>query len=396
MLSVQTLFVVFAINFLALALVWFYVLRSYPNFTAARFWAAGAAVATLAAALSLLRGIAHPAVPVLLGGGLFIFAGFLAAMGIQRLYGRPVMWYTAIVTTAVSVCGLTVFAMIHQNMTIRILIYSIAQSVALATVLPILFSNKDGTPRPGARLTGYITLLCIAIYWARPIAGILKIGGEVSLIEFNSFQAGLLVLLVFSSMAWNFGFLLMAIDRLRAEVAELALADDLTGAANRRRLQNRLEEECARSGRTFEPFALLLIDIDGFKAINDSQGHVAGDKCLRFLSRNMQSRLRSGDLLARLGGDEFCVVLPSTTLHEGAMMGRRIIEACRTQWTPQNGEPIKITASVGVAQWRTEIGTDFERMIAEADRALYAAKEAGKDRLALHELQEFETVRKTA
>lgn len=144
------------------------------------------------------------------------------------------------------------------------------------------------------------------------------------------------------------------------------------------------------------PSRSFLIDIDGFKSINDSQGHGAGDKCLRFLARNMQSRLRSGDLLARLGGDEFCVVLPSTTLREGAMMGRRMIEACRTQWTPRNGEPIKITASVGITQWRAEIGVDFERMIIEADRALYTAKEAGKDRLASHEIQEFEAVRRSA
>ncbi|MFX6965338.1 GGDEF domain-containing protein, partial [Acinetobacter baumannii] len=79
----------------------------------------------------------------------------------------------------------------------------------------------------------------------------------------------------------NFGFLLMAIDRLRSEVADLALLDDLTGVANRRHLVQRLTEECARSERSHAPFTLLAIDLDGFKRINDTYGHAAGDACLQ-------------------------------------------------------------------------------------------------------------------
>lgn len=396
MLSVPTLFVAFFINFVSLGLVWSYVMRCYPNFSAARFWAAAALIASVGAATSLLRGFVHPLIPILVGNGLFVFAVCLACMGIQRLYGRPVMWRTSLLITALTVLGLAIFKIWHDDMPTRILIYSLAQSAVLLTVLPLLFSRKEGSPRPGARLTGYITVLSIAIYWMRPLADMLKIGGDVSLIEFNPFQAVLIVLLVFASMAWNFGFLLMAIDRLRGEVAELALSDDLTGAANRRQLQMRLDEECARSDRTQDPFTLLLIDIDGFKAINDSQGHGAGDECLRLLTRAVQGRLRSGDLLARMGGDEFCVVLPSTTLREGAAMARRVLEACRTQWTPHNGAPIKITASVGVAQWSGKIGPHPARLIADADRALYTAKHSGKDRYVLCNPVEAEPLRKSA
>jgi hypothetical protein len=105
----------------------------------------------------------------------------------------------------------------------------------------------------------------IAVYAVRSLAAALHIGGPVSLIEFNQIQAVMILSLVFLSMMWNFGFLLMTIDRLRAEVADLAMFDDLTGAANRRQFLGRLNEECARSGRGGEAFALLMIDLDDFQ-----------------------------------------------------------------------------------------------------------------------------------
>jgi diguanylate cyclase (GGDEF)-like protein len=177
----------------------------------------------------------------------------------------------------------------------------------------------------------------IAVYAVRSLAAALHIGGPVSLIEFNQIQAVMILSLVFLSMMWNFGFLLMTIDRLRAEVADLAMFDDLTGAANRRQFLGRLNEECARSGRGGEAFALLMIDLDDFKEINDNHGHAAGDECLRVFTRAAGSRLRAGDLLARMGGDEFCVLLPATTLREGAMVARHILEACQGEAVQGNG-----------------------------------------------------------
>ena len=166
--------------------------------------------------------------------------------------------------------------------------------------------------------------------YADAAAGALTgVGGDVSYIRFNAFQAALVLVLMFLSMSRNFGFLLMAIDRLRNEVADLALLDDLTGVANRRYLLQRLGEECASSERSGQSFALLVIDLDSFKAINDTHGHAAGDACLQHFTLMAQTRLRPSDLLARTGGDEFCIVLPSSGLREGAMIARRVLDVCR-------------------------------------------------------------------
>jgi diguanylate cyclase (GGDEF)-like protein len=160
--------------------------------------------------------------------------------------------------------------------------------------------------------------------------------------------------------------------------------DDLTGIANRRRLLQRLREECALSLRSAKPFALLAIDLDGFKQINDRLGHAGGDDCLRRFTSATQSRLRPGDMLARSGGDEFCVLLPATTLPEAAAVASRILGACLADPEQRESAAIAVAASIGVAQWTPAIGASPERLIAAADAALYAAKKQGKNRFTVH------------
>src|SRR6202043_2556758 len=152
-----------------------------------------------------------------------------------------------------------------------------------------------------------------------------------------------------------------------------------------RHLVQRLTEECARSERGGEPFALLVIDLDGFKGINDTYGHAAGDACLQHFTLMAQTRLRPSDMLARTGGDEFCIMLPASTLREGAMIARRILDVCRADAEACVGADVPIAASIGVAQWSRQTGAFPDRLIAAADHALYAAKKEGKNRYAVYD-----------
>jgi diguanylate cyclase (GGDEF)-like protein len=379
MLSVPTLWTVFVINFLALGLIWAYVIHSYPSFEAARFWTGSSFFAAAGASLAMLRVVTDSLLPLLAAGTAMIFALCLAAMGIQKFFDRTVAWRATWLITASSFAGLSFFVFGYDSAPARITIFTIAQTIPLALGVKLLLTPHRGCVNPGARLAAIVAILIIAIYGVRLVAGLTSIGGGFSYMNFTQGQSVLILVLVFLSMALNFGFLLMAMDRLRNEVADLALLDDLTGVGNRRHLLQRLAEECARSERSSQPFALLVIDLDGFKGINDTFGHAAGDACLQHFTLMAQTRLRPGDLLARSGGDEFCIVLPSSTLREGAMIARRVLEVCRADAEQCIGNDIPIAVSIGVAQWSPEMGAFPDRLIAAADHALYDAKKRGRN-----------------
>jgi diguanylate cyclase (GGDEF)-like protein len=159
---------------------------------------------------------------------------------------------------------------------------------------------------------------------------------------------------------------------------EAAFTDHLTGLANRRRFERQLEREVARTERYGHPFCLLLIDIDNFKAVNDTYGHDAGDEALRRVANVIQSGTRGIDTGARIGGDEFAVILPETSLERGLEVAERL----RTAIAALDAEPsARVTASLGIAELPA-CARAGDELRAAADAALYEAKRSGRDRTA--------------
>lgn len=174
--------------------------------------------------------------------------------------------------------------------------------------------------------------------------------------------------------------------KLETRLETLAIEDGLTGLANRRRFDERLSEEWARAYRDRSSLALLMIDVDHFKAYNDEYGHPAGDACLRVVAQVIAAEMkRPGDLAARYGGEEFAMLLPSTDAAGCARIGERIRKAIRGAGLvhASNRASGYITASLGGATCRPalERTAGVGTLIEAADQALYAAKEAGRDRL---------------
>ena len=157
--------------------------------------------------------------------------------------------------------------------------------------------------------------------------------------------------------------------------------DLLTGLANRHRFQDQLEHELMRAHRSAQPLALMYIDLDGFKAVNDRLGHHAGDLLLQQVAGRLRECVRETDTVARLGGDEFAIILPD--LKELAIIDRigHKLLARLEQPFELDGSTARISASIGVALWPRDGGTSTE-LVHHADRAMYEAKRLGRNRLA--------------
>jgi diguanylate cyclase (GGDEF)-like protein/PAS domain S-box-containing protein len=160
-----------------------------------------------------------------------------------------------------------------------------------------------------------------------------------------------------------------------AELRHLADHDSLTGLLNRRSFERALDQHLARVQRYGVQGALLMIDLDGFKAVNDQHGHATGDAVLAGVAERLRARLRTSDLLARLGGDEFAALLPVADRAEAEHVARIAVEVVR-DLSPEQGPPV--TASVGAAVL-TEPELTAHVVQRQADRAMYAAKRAGRD-----------------
>lgn len=174
---------------------------------------------------------------------------------------------------------------------------------------------------------------------------------------------------------------------LQDKLASLATTDGLTGLANRRAFDERLADEWARARRDGTQLSLLLIDVDQFKKFNDHYGHLAGDGCLRALGRILSALARRpADLAARYGGEEFAVLLPNTGPDGCAEVGEAIRQALHelAMLHAHNPPSRLVTASVGAATALPSQATaDGSTLVAAADRALYAAKDSGRDRLVM-------------
>lgn len=175
--------------------------------------------------------------------------------------------------------------------------------------------------------------------------------------------------------------ILTANDELRIKnqlLEELCVTDSLTGLYNRSKLNQIINDELSRSHRNKRPFAILMIDIDYFKELNDGLGHIAGDEILATVSKTLTQSIRSIDFAARYGGDEFIVVLTETTAKEATITAERIRAQVFEIFCSVVNKPINVTLSIGIAQSELK-DTSPTDIITRADNALYEAKKAGRN-----------------
>ena len=342
-------------------------------------WAVAILLETLTWILIAARGSIPDAVSVVFANGLMScgYALMLAAVGEFQQRTVPRWQYFVPIVLTLSVATVLIND-IHARFIWGGMVY-IFQMAQIARALLIAPESHSG--RAWKLLISGIFVLMVVLL----LRAIVAMTGQVILAQPGAngaphwIQVVSFVALMGSSLLGSVGFLLMVKERTDREVLHLAMTDSLTGVPNRRALMDYAERALAqRSGRFM---ALLMIDVDHFKCINDTRGHPAGDEVLRQISRLLSKRLRGADLLGRYGGEEFCVVAPDTDA-DGA---RKLAESLRAtlesaELATESGN-ISVTVSIGVALSAANAERELKDILAEADVALYSAKKGGRNQV---------------
>jgi diguanylate cyclase (GGDEF)-like protein len=216
------------------------------------------------------------------------------------------------------------------------------------------------------------SLLAVALRSGRDVLGAIVLTGRRGAFA----STGQRILTILANQAAG----TLRVRQLVQEARETAMRDGLTSLYNRRAFEKHLEEAIARENRSNGRFALVLLDIDHFKKLNDTFGHPAGDATLRHASKVMSMHLRASDQAARFGGEEFALILPATDEAGAVLLAERVRGAVEKSPLVFEGAKLAVTISLGVAVWPRD-GEGKGDIVAAADRALYAAKQGGRNRV---------------
>lgn len=347
-------------------------------------WAAGLLINALGHLLIVMRGQIPDALSIVGGNTLLTCVLVMMIAAIYRFQGRPQPWAVMAATPLLALGGAIVFV---DNYPARVAVVGLVIGLQAVWAVVAALQRRHSTVGRGQWLlvaglgTEAVVLGCralLAFSSSEAAANIL----QSSVLQTLTFMSTFAVVLV-SSM----GFVFMSRDRADENNRVMAALDPLTGVANRRSLIAALDRDVARAMRTREAIALMMVDIDHFKDVNDQYGHPAGDQVLCHVVQVLRQRVRAQDLVGRYGGEEFMVVLPDTGLAGAEQLARELCKAVEVSRCRVHGiegldsTGISVTVSIGVFSGRLDSGDSWDMLIAAADRALYQAKENGRNRV---------------
>ena len=304
---------------------------------------------------------------------LLLWSGiYLTYVGTQRFFGvtpRVGPWLALI--TGVMLVSVW-FTLVEPSFLVRLRLSNLLMTCLFGAHVYLIF--RQGLTTFAKALTGCVLMITSTIQFLRFLTSFsLPVGADLlDAVPYQQIYITSYTVLIF---LLSIGLVLMASDRLRAELEHLATHDSLTNALTRRQLNEACVKELERCRRHGRSMALLMMDLDHFKRINDTYGHQAGDRVLVSFVTNVTALLRGPDQLGRFGGEEFMALLPETTLEEAVHVAERIREVCALADTGPY-----CTVSIGIATSYKDSDT-VDTLLARADAAMYRAKANGRNRV---------------
>ena len=341
-----------------------------PSIRGVGAWAAAPLLWLVSTVLFGARGLIPDWLSLVLANQLLVLGTVTYYMGTRSFMGQPTVWrpwnWLMVGTTLVFIV-LTYWA---PNYAMRVGFFTVVMEVIY--IAQMRFMLRHGGRNFPVRLVEVVLALHMAVLAVRLISIVTGNAGA-DLMEPSLFQTLYIGAYVITVLMLSIGAVLMATDRLRTELEHLATHDSLTNTLNRRALLQRCDEELERAQRYGNGPSIMMVDLDNFKAVNDTRGHQHGDAVLVHFAECTRQVLRRADRLGRYGGEEFLVLLPDADTAAAQGVAQRI------HATLSAGHPLDCEVSIGLTSWTGPHET-LDAMLSRADAALYRAKNEGRNR----------------
>jgi len=348
---------------------------------ALRWWGLGLLVYALALLFTMGAVFLPRAVALTLGNTAVAFSSALCILGVlahtpsrlNRVAVGMALGATAAVLASANVTG-------YHTLVVNMGVPTLVASVLFLYGAWAIAARGPRDARAASQFLAGILVLAVATWLGRIFAMIVALDGtsdadRVDLIV-SLFAIGQMV----NGVAATLALVWIDVRLMQSELSRVAHTDALTGLANRREVRRRFQEEASRAARHGQRFALLLLDVDHFKQVNDQYGHAVGDTVLQGIANLLNASKRNEDVLGRIGGEEFLVLLAQQTREGAVEAADRLRQALRGVDLEAGPEGLRMTLSGGVALYPDD-GAHWDPLFAAADRRLYAAKRAGRDRI---------------
>ena len=369
----RTIIVMASVMSLMMGGVMFFLRRIYPpSIQGLLHWAIAPFLCFLSTALLAARGLV-PDVISSVGGNLILLGGAVVFyFGSQLFHDIAPKYKFWLAMLGASAPVFVWFVAVNPLYEVRVVLFTALMLLIVAAHARVLLAA--GHTNVFTRPTGYLLILQCGFLLMRMVDALLTPGG-VGLLDPTAVQITYLMLYTFTFLLLAVGLILMAAERMRMEFEHLATYDSLTRTLIRRAWLESCERELQRCRRHGNGMAIMMMDMDHFKGVNDTHGHQMGDRVLVDFADRVRQQLRLPDRLGRFGGEEFVLLLPETSLDDALKVAQRI----RTSRRLQPNLP-QCTVSIGVATYEVQSDT-LNSLLARADAALYRAKDLGRNRV---------------